>query len=107
MGDDDDDSAMKFEKRHGPPDMSMSNEEPTMKQARLSLMKMLPPIMRSLKRAVGRTGDIKMAHHVQNKATKHHNVTRPRKTRPGDINRKKRTPRKIPDQPEYLAEEDV
>merc|ERR1719401_1600435 len=34
-------------RRGGSVNMSMSNEEPTLKQARLSLMKMLPPIMRS------------------------------------------------------------
>jgi methionine-R-sulfoxide reductase len=40
-----------------------------------------------------------MAHHVQKKATKHHHHSRPRKTRPSDITRKKPEYPPIPDIP--------
>ena len=40
-----------------------------------------------------------MAHHVQAKATKHHAKTRPRKSRPSDINRVPPTYPPLPDIP--------
>merc|ERR1719199_735140 len=43
--------------------------------------------------------DISMAHHVQKKATKHHEHSRPRKSRPSDINRTPPQYPPIPDTP--------
>ena len=40
-----------------------------------------------------------MAHHVQKKATKKHQATRPRKSRPSDMNRKPPQYPQIPEQP--------
>merc|ERR1719313_1823093 len=42
-----------------------------------------------------------LAHHVQNKATKHHHHSRPRKSRPSDINRKAPEYPPLPDIPWY------
>jgi len=44
-----------------------------------------------------------MAHHVQKKATKHHHHSRPRKSRPSDINRKAPVYPEIPDIPVYTV----
>jgi len=44
-----------------------------------------------------------LAHHVQNKAAKHHEKSRPRKRRPSDINRKKPEYPPIPDIPWYTV----
>jgi len=44
-----------------------------------------------------------MAHHVQKKATKHHHASRPRKSRPSDINRKPPNYPELPDIPWYTV----
>lgn len=44
-----------------------------------------------------------MAHHVQKKATKHHEHSRPRKSRPSDINRKPPVYPELPDIPWYTV----
>jgi len=44
-----------------------------------------------------------MAHHVQKKATKHHEHSRPRKSRPSDINRKPTDYPELPDIPWYTV----
>merc|ERR1719274_150152 len=44
-----------------------------------------------------------MAHHVQKKATKHHHHSRPRKSRPSDINRKPPVYPELPDIPVYTV----
>merc|ERR1719247_3524389 len=44
-----------------------------------------------------------LAHHVQKKATKHHHHSRPRKSRPSDINRKAPVYPEIPDIPVYTV----
>mmetsp|Transcript_29461 Transcript_29461/g.56964 ORF Transcript_29461/g.56964 Transcript_29461/m.56964 type:complete len:151 (+) Transcript_29461:115-567(+) len=49
--------------------------------------------------AVSRTASVTMAHHVQKKATKKHQATRPRKSRPSDITRKPPQSPQLPDQP--------
>ena len=48
-----------------------------------------------------------LAHHVQKKATKHHDYSRPRKSRPSDINRKKPEYPPIPDIPWYTKIEET